>query len=137
MTLKYSVIVPIGLITYLNEKVKLVDSASATRWMALEDLVKRYLIYKTMDDDMAINFQQLSEAWKWGRPKTIRFLQRLQQEGIISIDTVVNNKVVRLCPEVILSSQITDPQAHESTQSINGTDHPIPSLTEVRSSPNV
>ena len=107
-----------------------------TRLMALEDLIRRYFAYKANNDDMAINFQQLSEAWGWGRPKTARFLMRLQEEGVINIDRVVNNKVVRLRPEVIVSTQITDPQAHKNARSINDTDHPIPSLTEVRFSPN-
>lgn len=119
MNIRYSVIVPVDLMPFLNEKIKVVVRDSATRQMAFEDLVQRYLLYKEKDDDMAINLQQLSEAWKWSRPKTSRFLQKLQKFNIVSIDTVIKNKVVRLTPECILSSQITGLEGDESLQSIS------------------
>ena len=133
---KVSVKVPIELITYLNEKIAVISPSCATRLMAFEDLIQRYLLYKAKDDDMAINFQQLSEAWGWGRPKTSRFLLRLQQEGVISIDRSVNNKVVRVKPNIICSVDNACPQGQGNIQFEPESNLHTSSIAEVHSSSN-
>ena len=134
MESKISIKVPLGLITYLNEKIAVKGSSSVTRLMAFEYLVQRHLVYQTLDGDMAINFQQLSEVWRWGRQKTSRFLVRLQEEGVISIDRSVNNNVVRVEPSIICSVDTTCPQGQGNIQFEPGTGHPLPSIAESRSS---
>lgn len=126
--------VPIELIIYLNEKIAVISPSSATRLMAFEDLIQRYLLYKAKDDDMAINFQQLSEAWGWGRSKTTRFLMRLQEESVISIDRSVNNKVVRVKPNIICSVDATCQQGQGNIQFEPESNLHTPSLTGSRSS---
>ena len=131
---RISVKVPIELITYLNEKIKISKPTSATRWMAFEDLIQRYLVYQAHDDDMAINVQQLSDSWEWSRKRAMRFLKKLQEANIIDIDTVVVNKVVRLRPDIICYSDYTQITEQKIERCQEDLDHPNPSFSMIGSS---
>lgn len=134
MAKKVSVIIPLELITYLNEKIKISKPSSATRWMAFEDLIQRYLIYQAQDDDMAINVQQLSDSWGWGRKRAMRFLTKLKEESIVDIENVAVNKVVRLRPNIIRYSDVAVNPEQEKEQCQENLDHPDPSFSMIGSS---
>lgn len=134
MKKRISVKVPLGLVTYLNEKIAVKGSSSATRWMALENLIQRYLVCQAHGDDMAISIQQLYESWEWSRKRAMRFLEKLQEGSIIDIDTVVVNKVVRLRPNIIRCSDVAVNPEQDKEQCQENLDHPNPSFSMIGSS---
>ncbi len=73
-------------------------SHKLSRVEAFYDLIDRHCIamLKGEDDHISGTIHNMAKAWGWDRETVAKFLDNLQQLGMVTIDTDGNRKTVRL-----------------------------------------
>lgn len=95
------IIIPISLVEYLSQDyMNKIGASKFSKTKAFYDLIDRYLVAKELDDEMAINYTELSKFWQWSRPSVITFIEKLQKLNIVSVEKVINSNRVTIKPHI-------------------------------------
>lgn len=90
----YHLLIPIGIMEFLGSDYAMKTPNRYSRIMALMDLADRYYQSIEMDGALSSTAANLCRSWHWSRPTVYEFLNRLSEQGIITVKNICNVKRV-------------------------------------------
>ena len=73
-----------------------------SRLQAFQNLLERYCTSERKQEEMAANIEALSKSWRWSRPSVMRYIQNLEEMGVLEIFNAVTSKMVRIRKDIIV-----------------------------------
>lgn len=116
----YSIVLPIPVLNYLKEdnsvgkKGRTLDGKN--RLWVLMDIIQQIMLAEVQGMDPVVMFKDILIQCQWSRATLTKFLEAMQQGGVITIDEKNTFKPIRLVDGIVVNSRDNLPNGQSIVQ---------------------